>query len=103
VEQLAVLLGGRVRPERMRQEGIHEAEQGQQTGHPSHLPPQHDGQAGDQLEGAEGDSPGGYGRAREEAGANQQALGTEADKDARNQHARGRGNEECPTMHNAPF
>jgi hypothetical protein len=89
VEQLTVPLGGRVRPERMSQEGVPEDEQGQQTGDPSYLPPQHGGQAGDRLEGAEDDRPGGYGRAREEASADQQALETEADEHARSQHARG--------------
>jgi hypothetical protein len=99
VEQLTVLLGGWVRPERMSQKGIHEDEQGQQTGDPPYLPPQHDDKAGGQLEGAEDDCPGGDGSAREDAGADEQAL--EADEHAWNQYAR--GNEGCPVMYDAPF
>ena len=95
-----MLLGGWVRPERMGKKGIDKDEQGKQTGDPPYLPTQHDKKTGNQLEGAEDDRPSGFGRAREYAGADEQALETETDEHAWNQYAC--GNEESSVIHDSP-
>src|SRR5512134_1364204 len=53
VQQLTVPLGGRMRPERVCGEGVHENEDGEQAGRPAQLPADHDEQSGDELEDAE--------------------------------------------------
>jgi hypothetical protein len=100
MEQLTVLLGGWVRPERMGEKGIDKDEQGKQAGDPPYLPTQHDEKTGNQLEDAEYDRPGGDGRTREYASADEQAFETETDENAWNQYAR--GNKEASVIHNSP-